>query len=69
MSAASALAPIEPWSHRRRIAQLVRLRVAERILSLANTHLASGDARARLPQARRLLGCCNRALSWSAIST
>jgi endonuclease/exonuclease/phosphatase family metal-dependent hydrolase len=46
---------IPPWSHRRRIAQLVRLRLAERILPLANTHLASGDARARLPQARRLL--------------
>jgi endonuclease/exonuclease/phosphatase family metal-dependent hydrolase len=46
---------IPPWSHRRRIAQLVRLRVAERILLLANMHLASGDARARRQQARRLL--------------
>lgn len=46
---------ISPWSHRRRIAQLVRLRLAERIVPLANTHLASGDARARLQQARRLL--------------
>ncbi|HET6919486.1 MAG TPA: endonuclease/exonuclease/phosphatase family protein [Jiangellaceae bacterium] len=46
---------IPPWSYRRRIAQLVRLRLAERILLLANTHLASGDARARRQQARRLL--------------
>jgi endonuclease/exonuclease/phosphatase family metal-dependent hydrolase len=44
-----------PWSHRRRIAQLVQLRVPGRRLLLANTHLASSDAEARREQARRLL--------------
>jgi endonuclease/exonuclease/phosphatase family metal-dependent hydrolase len=46
---------VPPWSHRRRIAQLVRVRLAERDLSLANAHLASTSADDRLAQTRRLL--------------
>jgi endonuclease/exonuclease/phosphatase family metal-dependent hydrolase len=46
---------IPPWSPRRRIAQLVTCRVAERTVRLANVHLASDDADDRLAQARRLL--------------
>jgi endonuclease/exonuclease/phosphatase family metal-dependent hydrolase len=46
---------IPPWSHRRRIAQLVRLRLAERVVGLANVHLASDNPDDRLSQAQRLL--------------
>ncbi len=48
------------WSHRRRIAQLVRLRVGEDVVGLANVHLASGSPDDRLAQARRLLGALPR---------
>jgi endonuclease/exonuclease/phosphatase family metal-dependent hydrolase len=45
---------VPPWSYRRRIAQLASLDLGAHTLRIANCHLASDDADARLAQAQRL---------------